>query len=72
MKFLVTVEVTNSGECVVEAPSREAVDLWLSREKDNNFQEWYFEISGAEIETDVSECDMSRDLTIDENGKEMF
>ena len=73
MKFFVTVTLETSGECVVEAPTREAAEEWVAREKDDRFRNWFLEENDSDYDTTVSPYGKSDppDIYVDASGVEI-
>ena len=73
MKFFVTVTLETSGECVVEAPTLEAAEEWVAREKDDRFRNWFLELNDSDYYTTVSPSGTpdSPDIYVDANGTEI-
>lgn len=72
MKFFTTVTVETYGECIIDAPSREAAEEWMAQEKRDGFRNWFLDMNDSDSDTNVGEYSGSEgpDIYVNEDGKE--
>lgn len=72
-RFFVELTAETGSECVVEAPSREAVERFMERERTHKFNAWFLDMNDYDYSWDVGEVSptTSFDVAVNEQGEEV-
>ena len=69
-RFFVELTAETTAECVIEAPSREAAERFMEREKAAKFSNWFLDMNDQDYEWYFNETTEHPDVHVNEQGEE--